>query len=131
MTSLLLVRFGAFREVHKIRLTQTLLLERAYKVLLFPMTFGSDVEEKAIKQNIEDRVARFREVAEVGLHRNVASLRADLVHSNKSVETLRKMLADLMSYSQWAHGMEKPLLKHFPSRLLTYKSRESSSRCSQ
>ncbi|KAF4840136.1 hypothetical protein CGCSCA4_v010610 [Colletotrichum siamense] len=77
--------------------------ERAYKVLLFPMTFGSEVEEKVIKQNIEDRVARFREVAEVGLHRNVAALRADLDHSNKSVETLKKMLADLMSYSQWAH----------------------------
>ncbi|KAE9568561.1 hypothetical protein CGCF415_v008797 [Colletotrichum fructicola] len=82
--------------------------ERAYKVLLFPMTFGSDVEESAIKQNIEDRVARFRELATLGLHRNVASLRADLRDSNKSVEALRALLTDLVSYSQWAH--ENPRL---------------------
>ncbi|KAF4807596.1 hypothetical protein CGCSCA5_v013198 [Colletotrichum siamense] len=68
--------------------------DRACNMLRSPMTFGNDIEEGVIKKNIEDKVDRFREVANVGLHRNVASLREDVRDTHADVCDTRADVRD-------------------------------------
>ncbi|KAF9873330.1 hypothetical protein CkaCkLH20_09143 [Colletotrichum karsti] len=70
--------------------------ERAFKALMLPMTFGTAVEEVSIKRNIEDKVAQFREVVQVNLHKRIGQ-------QYKTIQTLQTQLNGLISYAKWSH----------------------------
>lgn len=77
-------------------LTQKL-IERAFKVLLLPATFGAKLEEETIKKNINDKVIIFRETVQVNLHRRLG-------RQENALRTLQSQLNSLVSYAQWRHG---------------------------
>ncbi|KAF6829261.1 hypothetical protein CPLU01_08025 [Colletotrichum plurivorum] len=71
--------------------------ERAFKALLLPATFGQDVEENSIKRGIEDKVAHFREVVQVNLHRRIGLLGEQY----KTVQTLLTQLKGQLKQANW------------------------------
>ncbi|KAK7456761.1 hypothetical protein Landi51_02037 [Colletotrichum acutatum] len=68
--------------------------ERAFKVLTRPTTFGKNVEEETIKQNIEGSVAKFRNVVLMSQHK----------HINKSLKALKEQLNSQLKYADWVRG---------------------------
>ncbi|KAK1724973.1 uncharacterized protein BDZ83DRAFT_719547 [Colletotrichum acutatum] len=81
-------------------------LERAFKVLTRPTTFGKNVEEETIKQNIEGSVAKFRNVVLMSQHK----------HINKSLKALKEQLNSQLKYADWVRDnpkAEKLVIKAF------------------
>ncbi|KAL0767094.1 hypothetical protein CaCOL14_010665 [Colletotrichum acutatum] len=80
--------------------------ERAFKVLTRPTTFGKNVEEETIKQNIEGSVAKFRNVVLMSQHK----------HINKSLKALKEQLNSQLKYADWVRDnpkAEKLVIKAF------------------
>ncbi|KAK1624638.1 hypothetical protein BDP81DRAFT_464408 [Colletotrichum phormii] len=81
-------------------------LERAFKVLTRPTTFGKNMEEDTIKQNIEGNVAKFRNVVLMSQHK----------HINKFLKALKEQLNSQLKQADWARDnpkAEKLLTKAF------------------
>ncbi|KAF4780743.1 hypothetical protein HER10_EVM0001759 [Colletotrichum scovillei] len=72
-------------------------MERAFKVLTRPTTFGKNVEEDTIKQNIEGNVAKFRNVVLMSQHK----------HINKSLKALKEQLNSQLKYADWVRDNPK------------------------
>lgn len=79
-------------------LTPVSVLEHAWKSLVFSATYNQDLEENFIKKGIEDRVAQFREVVLVSLHRQARQ-------EANSIRALVTQLNYLVDYAQWKAGM--------------------------
>lgn len=65
---------------------------------MLPATFGVNIEEESIKKNIDEKVAIFREVVQINLHRQMGK-------QYDATRTLLTQLNDLVSYAQWKLGM--------------------------
>ncbi|KAL0934007.1 uncharacterized protein CTRU02_210806 [Colletotrichum truncatum] len=83
-------------------------VERAFKSLLLPATFGRDLEENSIKRNIEDKVVQFREIVQVNLHKKIGQ-------QYKAIQTLQTHLNSLLSYAKWSYENPQSVMIFKPS----------------